>query len=59
VLVAACRRNDLFLTADYADFADHFFRMMMVECRFPNDGCDFGNGSGAVGGISGMTRRFN
>jgi hypothetical protein len=31
----------------------------MVLWRFPNDGWDFGNGGGAVGGVSGITRRFN
>jgi hypothetical protein len=28
--------------------------LMIVECRFPNDGCDFGNGGG--GCVSGMSR---
>jgi hypothetical protein len=32
---------------------------MTVLKRFPNEGCDFGNGGGAVGEFSGMTRRFN
>jgi hypothetical protein len=32
---------------------------MTVLKRFPNEGCDFGNGGGAVGWVSGMTRRFN
>src|SRR5207253_10999154 len=33
--------------------------LMIVLWRFPNEGCDFGNGGGAVVGASGITRRFN